>query len=54
MSWASKQWSESTPIYVHLLNHLDPLSGKIEDSGLALPDEERRWGQEKIRWSGAA
>ncbi|MDP9316585.1 MAG: hypothetical protein M3R24_37985 [Chloroflexota bacterium] len=43
-------WLHGQSIYAHILHHLDPATGRLSESGVTLPDEERRYATTQLRW----
>lgn len=43
-------WDDDTSIYQHILNNINPASGKLIKSAYTLPDEDRRFKPGDLRW----
>ncbi|MHC4389156.1 MAG: hypothetical protein ACYSX1_11170 [Planctomycetota bacterium] len=43
-------WNRSPSIYSHIKKHIDQATGCISDEGDKLPDEERRFKPEELKW----
>lgn len=46
-------WHNLPSVFEHIQSHLDP-RGKLSEAGYSLPDEERRYKDEKLRWAPGA
>ncbi len=47
-------WLHGQSIYAHILRHLDPSTGRLSETGVSSPDEERRYADTQLRWAPGA
>jgi hypothetical protein len=47
-------WHYTPSIYSHIKDHLNAETGDIAEDGESLPDEERQFGEDQLRWAAGA